>query len=96
MKTWCNLLLIGPGGEPRVSWVVSGVGHPDLSVVEGLAWLRLAARRRGDRVVVSDPDPELIDLLELVGLAREVQGQPEQREDPLAVEEAVEPADPPC
>ena len=74
---------------------VAGLGPPGLTTVDVLARMQLAARRAGGRIRLRDPDPALRALLGLVGLAFEVEGQPEQREPPLRVEEAVEPGDPP-
>ncbi|MEU9189989.1 STAS domain-containing protein [Streptomyces sp. NPDC048484] len=74
---------------------VAGLGPPGLTTVDVLARLELAARRAGGRIRLRDPDPALRALLALVGLPFEVEGQPEQWEPPLRVEEAVEPGDPP-
>ncbi|MER6918232.1 STAS domain-containing protein [Streptomyces spiralis] len=73
---------------------VGGLGPPGLGTVDLLARLQLAARRAGGRIRLRDPDPALHALLALVGLAFEMEGQPEQREPPLGVEEAVEAEDP--
>ncbi|GHB43386.1 hypothetical protein GCM10010377_37670 [Streptomyces viridiviolaceus] len=72
---------------------VGGLGPPGLAVVDLLARLELTARRAGGRIRLRDPDPALHALLDLVGLRFETEGQPEQREPPLGVEEAVEPGD---
>ncbi|MEV6960063.1 STAS domain-containing protein [Streptomyces sp. NPDC051207] len=74
---------------------VGGLGPPGLAHVDLLARLQLAARRAGGRIRLRSPDPALPALLQLVGLSFEVEGQPEQREPPLGVEEAVETGDPP-
>lgn len=73
---------------------VAGLGPPGLTTVDVLARLELAARRAGGRIRLRDPDPALRALLALVGLRFEVEGQPEEREPALRVEEAVEPGDP--
>lgn len=73
---------------------VAGLGPPGLTTVDVLARLQLAARRAGGRIRLRDPDPALRALLGLVGIRFEVEGQPEEREPPLRVEEAVEPHDP--
>lgn len=41
----------------------------DLALVDALARVHLAARRAGSSLRVRNPDPELCELLELVGLA---------------------------
>ncbi|WP_408057757.1 STAS domain-containing protein [Streptomyces violaceus] len=73
---------------------VGGLGPPGLATVDLLARLQLAARRAGGRMRLRDPDPALRALLDLVGLRFEVEGQVEEREPALGVEEAVEPGDP--
>lgn len=73
---------------------VAGLGPPGLGTVELLARLQLAARRAGGRIRLRDPDPGLHALLDLVGLRFEVEGQSEQGEPALGVEEEVEPGEP--
>ncbi|MEU0191747.1 STAS domain-containing protein [Streptomyces afghaniensis] len=73
---------------------VGGLGPPGLAAVDLLARLQLAARRAGGRIRLRDPDPALRALLDLAGLRFEVEGQVEEREPALGVEEAVEPGDP--
>jgi hypothetical protein len=80
------------------------VGHmgpqrPDLTCVNRIARLQLAARRCGWSLVVRDPHPALGGLLELVGLgalvALEPGRQPEVLEQ-LGVDEVVQARDPPA
>ncbi|MFF4904490.1 STAS domain-containing protein [Streptomyces sp. NPDC001260] len=73
---------------------VAGIRPPGLGAVDLLARLQLAARRAGGRVRLRDPAPSLHALLGLVGLRFEVEGQVEEREPPLGVEEEVEPGEP--
>jgi hypothetical protein len=80
MGTWCRLTVLGSGGDPLASWSVGGPGLPDLSVVEGLAWLLLILRRQKQRVVVEELEPGFAGLLDLVGLRREMAGEPERGE----------------
>ncbi|MET8244889.1 STAS domain-containing protein [Streptomyces sp. NPDC005202] len=87
-------VLLEAGGAGAVVCDVGGLGPPGLGVVDLLARLELTARRAGSRIRLRDPDPALHALLDLVGLRFETQGQPEQREPALGVEEAVEPGDP--
>ncbi|MFF7855355.1 STAS domain-containing protein [Streptomyces sp. NPDC007904] len=87
-------LLDGGGAGGVVVCDVGGLGPPGLAAVNLLARLQLTARRAGGRIRLRDPSPALHALLDLVGLRFEVEGQPEQREPPLGVEEAVEPGDP--
>ncbi|MFH8464387.1 STAS domain-containing protein [Streptomyces sp. NPDC017991] len=74
---------------------VTDLGPPGLTTVDALARMQLAARRAGGRLRLRAPDPALRALLALVALPFELERQPEQREPPLRVEEAVEPGDPP-
>ncbi|MFF5843562.1 STAS domain-containing protein [Streptomyces massasporeus] len=85
-------LLHGSGARVVVC-DVAGLGPPGLAAVDLLARLQLAARRAGGRIRLRDPDPALRALLDLVGLRFEVEGEVEEREPPLCVEEAVEPGD---
>ncbi|WP_158715646.1 STAS domain-containing protein [Streptomyces sp. NRRL S-481] len=86
--------LLGAGRARVVVCDVGGLGPPGLATVDLLARLQLAARRAGGRIRLRDPDPALCALLDLVGLRFEVEGQAEEREPALGVEEAVEPGDP--
>ncbi|MFF8941069.1 STAS domain-containing protein [Streptomyces sp. NPDC014864] len=87
-------VLLAAGGAGHVVCDVGGLGPPGLGVVDLLARLELAARRAGGRIRLRDPDPALPALLDLVGIRFELEGQPEQREPALGVEEAVESGDP--
>ncbi|MEU1050943.1 STAS domain-containing protein [Streptomyces sp. NPDC005876] len=71
-----------------------GPGPPGLETVELLARLQLTARRSGGLIRLRAPAPALRALLDLAGLPVEVERQPEQREPPPGVEEAVESGDP--
>ncbi|WP_329256272.1 hypothetical protein OG223_32735 [Streptomyces sp. NBC_01478] len=73
---------VGPGPPP-------GLGTVDL-----LARLELTARRAGARIRLREPGPELRALLDLVGLRFEMEGEVEQREPALGVQEEVEPGEP--
>ncbi len=73
---------------------VAGPGPPGLGTVDLLARLQLAARRAGGRIRLREPTPVLRALLDLVGLRFEVEGQVEQREPALGVQEEVEPGEP--
>ncbi|MFJ9907153.1 STAS domain-containing protein [Streptomyces sp. NPDC101152] len=87
-----RLLEAGEAGVVVVD--VAGIGPPGLAAVDLLARLQLAARRAGGRIRLRDPAPSLRALLDLVGLRFEVEGQVEQREPPLGVQEEVEPGEP--
>jgi hypothetical protein len=50
------------------SWPLAGWGRPDVAVVDRLARLHLAAGRVGCAVRLRDPCPELVELLDLLGL----------------------------
>ena len=66
----------------------------DLGTVDLFARLALAARRRGRRLLVRRASRELCELIAFAGLAEalvlEPQRQPEEREEPLGVEEEGE------
>ena len=81
---WGRIVLIGPNGIE--------VLRPDLVVVEAIARSQLRARRSGTRIRLQFAGDELPALLELVGLRREVGGEPEGGEE-VGVEEGVEAGD---
>jgi ABC-type transporter Mla MlaB component len=74
---------------------VRAVTRPDVVTVEALARLRLTARRHGRTLVVDGATVRLRTLIDLLGLTEPL-GQPEQREEPLGVEEVVDARDPPA
>ena len=79
------------GADEVAAWPLAG--RPDLEAVDALARLALAARRLGCAIRLRDADPDLVGLLKLVGLAREVVGEPEDGEE-VGAEEVVVPDDP--
>jgi ABC-type transporter Mla MlaB component len=85
--------------EPVLVCDVAALTHPDAGTIEALARLQLTARRLGRGVRLRDPSRELRELLDLFGLSGvlsvEPRRQPEQREQPLGVEERVEGGNPP-
>ncbi|WP_406122853.1 hypothetical protein [Streptomyces sp. NBC_00989] len=81
-------------GAVLVEIEVVGPGPPGLGTVDLLARLALTARRAGGRIRLRDPAPGLRALLDLVGLRVEMEGQVEQREPALRVQEEVEPGEP--
>ena len=78
---------------------VAALTRPDAGTIEALARLQLTARRLGRQVRLRHPSPELRELLDLCGLSEtlrvEPRRQPEEREQPLRVEERVDGDDPP-
>ncbi|GGS65783.1 STAS domain-containing protein [Streptomyces cinerochromogenes] len=86
--------LLAGGTAGVVVCDVGGIGPPGLAAVDLLARLELAARRAGGRIRLRGAGPALHALLDLVGLRFQVEGQTEEREPALGVEEAVESGDP--
>ncbi|MFF3562001.1 STAS domain-containing protein [Streptomyces sp. NPDC002574] len=88
-------------GPATVICDVSGLtADPDMALIDALARLQLTARRQGARVVLRGAGRPLRQLIALVGLAGtlgpaglQMRGQTEEREEPLGVEEGVEPGD---
>jgi anti-anti-sigma regulatory factor len=72
----------------------------DCVTVDALARLHLAARRAGVELNLRDASKELRELLVFTGLSGvlrvEPGGEPEEREEPLRVEEERELDDPPA
>jgi anti-anti-sigma regulatory factor len=72
----------------------------DCVTVDALARLHLAARRAGVELNLRDASKELRELLVFTGLSGVLRvdpgGEPEEREEPLRVEEEGELGDPPA
>ena len=87
-------------GTPRSGRIVCDVRAvpADLAAVDALARLELAFRRAGLVLELRHATTELCELVALAGLegalAVEAGGQPEEREQPLRVEEERQLADP--
>jgi len=62
------IVVLAVGGTQVGSWPLAGSSHPDLEVVDTLARLALTARRLGAAVHVVNAGPELLGLIEFVGL----------------------------
>lgn len=92
--TWGRIVFIGGCGQVMAAGPVSGDGRPDMGTVEALAHLQLAARRLGVSIEVQEMCGELAELVELVGLRRELGGEAESGKQVPDVEKAVEPGDP--
>lgn len=83
---------------------VGAIAEPDAVTVDALARLQLTARRVGRRIHLRRACDELEELLALMGLSDvlpcggasgvEAQGQVEEREQPLGVEEERDSGDP--
>ncbi len=83
---------------------VGGLIEPDGAAVDAVCRIRLAARHAGSGLLLGNASPEILDLLDLLGLCGvlraaprselEAKRQPEEREHPRGVEEEGDPADP--
>jgi hypothetical protein len=86
--------------QPPTTVVDVSTLHADLATIEALARLQLRTRRLGRDVLFRHPTDELRELVGFVGLADvlrvEPRRQPEQREEPLGVEEERQLHDPPA
>jgi hypothetical protein len=90
---WGQVVFYGPSGAELAAWVIQGPDLPDLALVDALARWQLSARRAGGAIGLREVREELRELLDLVGLGREVGGQAEGGEQ-VGVEEGVVPGDP--
>ena len=82
-----------------IDWDLSVLAHVDVGTVDALARLHLTARRSGACVRLCHASPQLLELVEFMGLNEvllcvEAGGQTEQREHPVGVEEERELDDP--
>lgn len=97
-----------PGGDRLILCDVSAVAHPDLAIVALLARLQLTARRLGRGILLHRAQPRLVEMILFSGLGGvlplssglpsgltlEPGWEAEQREQPVHVEEVVDPLDP--
>lgn len=90
-----DIVMVDPDGAEVARWPLPSRRPLDLSVVDELARMALAARRQGCTLRVRAPRAALVELLDLAGLRVEVLGQSECRELG-GVEEIVMPDDPPA
>ena len=90
---WCRIVFVGADGADAGVWAMGGPSPPDLAAVDALARTQLAARQVGCSIRLCDPCAELKELLDLVGLRREVGREPEGGEE-VGVEEGMEFGDP--
>jgi hypothetical protein len=62
------IVVLAVGGTEVASWSLVGSSHPDLSVIDTLARLALMARRRGGAITLRAAGPQLLWLIQFVGL----------------------------
>ena len=62
------IVVLAVGGAEMASWPLAGSSHPDLTVIDTLARFALAARRLGGAVTIRGAGPELLALIDFVGL----------------------------
>ena len=62
------IVVLAVGGAELAQWPLPGSAHPDLDVIDTLARLALTARQLGAVVTLQNAGPELLDLIEFVGL----------------------------
>ncbi len=76
---------------------MGAVSSPDLGTVDAVSRLRMSVFHMGYLLRLRDATPELEELLTLCGLGDSsflvTERQPEQGEEPVGVEEEVEPCD---
>jgi hypothetical protein len=87
---WCGVKVVDAEGSLLCDGPLEGAGDPDLEAIDHLSRIALGAKRLGWRVVLVDVSPTLRQLLDLVGLTLEMEGQPELGEEPVRVERSQE------
>ncbi|MDQ6796833.1 MAG: hypothetical protein M3011_02200 [Actinomycetota bacterium] len=88
-----EIVVVGSGGVEEASWTLPVRTPPDLSVVEELARLALAARRLGYSIELRNACGGVSELVDLAGLRVEVVRKAEGGEQGR-VEKVVMPDDP--
>ncbi len=99
----CEAVRARLAAHGRVVCDVSTLVDPDLGTVDALARLQLTVKRLGGTIGLRGASPRLLELLTLAGLVGvlplcpelrlETVGQPEEREEPLGVEEEADAGD---
>ena len=62
------IVVLAVGGTEVARWPLAGSTRPDLSVIDSLARSALMARRRGGAITVQGAGPQLLRLINFVGL----------------------------
>jgi hypothetical protein len=88
--------VVSPAGFVLARWRLTG--FPDIEMVDALARLALWAKKGGAVLSLDELSTEMRELLELAGLAVEMEREAEGTEELRAEqrEEAVDPGDPPA
>ncbi|MGH8884715.1 MAG: hypothetical protein ACRDYX_05990 [Egibacteraceae bacterium] len=97
------MVLLVRGGVEVASWPLMAGARIDLSIIDELGRMQLAARRLGCAIRLRDACAELSELLDLVGLGEAVPcvaglrlqpGSQAEGSEQVGVEEVVVPDDP--
>ncbi len=62
------IVVLAVGGAEVASWPLAGSTRPDLDVIDVLARLALTVRRLGGSIGLRNAGPELLGLIDFVGL----------------------------
>lgn len=62
------IVVLAVGGTEVARWPLAGSAQPDLDVIDALARLALGARRLGGEIRLRNAGPELLGLIDFVGL----------------------------
>ncbi len=73
LQLWCRVAFVDPEGTVVERIALWGTVAPDLGALEEVAHLQCRATRSGLRAVLSEVAPAMDELLELAGLALEVE-----------------------
>lgn len=63
------IVVLAVGGTEIARWPLAGSSRPDLDVIDELARLALTVRRFGAEIGLRQAGPELLGLVDFVGLA---------------------------
>ena len=61
-------MVLAVGGAELAAWPLAGSARPDLTVIDTLARLALAARHAGGAIALRNAGPGLLALIDFVGL----------------------------
>ena len=90
MTTWCRVTMVGPDGSALATGLLEGPTAPDVGAVDDVARLALLAKRLGGSVILTEVCSDLRALLELTGLAVEMEGKSERRKETFGIQQIEE------
>jgi len=84
-RLFAVVLIVRDDGSKETVRII-GEGKPDMSLVDALARMKLIEKRRGSLLRLVEVSEALERMVDLAGLSRELEGEPEGGEQHFGVE----------